>query len=57
MIVITVGKNALLGVKDKDKYLEDFRAAFKAEYGYPIMYTNDNSFEGIKIGLDRKSVV
>ena len=51
MIVITVGKNALLGIKDKDKYLEDFRAAFKAEYDYPIMYTNDNSFEGIKIGF------
>ena len=51
MIVITVGKNALLGIKDKDKYLEDFRAAFKAEYGSPIMYTNDNSFEGIKIGF------
>jgi hypothetical protein len=29
MIVITVGKNALLGIKDKDKYLEDFRAALK----------------------------
>ena len=51
MILITVGKNALLGIKDKDKYLEDFRAAFKAEYGYLIMYTNDNSFEGIKIGF------
>lgn len=51
MIVITVGKNALLGIKDKDKYLEDFRAAFKTEYDYPIMYTNDNSFEGIKIGF------
>ena len=36
MIVITVGKNALLGIKDKDKYLEDFRAAFKAEYGYQL---------------------
>ena len=51
MILITVGKNALLGINDKDKYLEDFRAAFKAEYGYLIMYTNDNSFEGIKIGF------
>lgn len=51
MIVITVGKNALLGIKDKDQYLEDFRAAFKAEYGFPIMYTNDSSFEGIKIGF------
>jgi hypothetical protein len=30
MIVITVGKNALLGIKDKDKYLENFRSAFKA---------------------------
>lgn len=51
MIVITVGKNALLGIKDKDKYLEDFRVAFKAEYDYPIMYTNDDSIEGIKIGF------
>ncbi|MDN5471097.1 MAG: hypothetical protein L0G02_11895 [Lactococcus lactis] len=51
MIVITVGKNALLGIKDKDKYLENFRSAFKSEYGFPIMYTNDDSFEGIKIGF------
>lgn len=51
MIVISIGKNALLGIKDKDKYLEDFRAAFKAEYDYPIMYTNDDSIEGIKIGF------
>ena len=51
MIVITVGKNALPPGVDQDKYLEDFRAAFKAEYGFPIMYTNDDSFEGIKIGF------
>lgn len=49
MIVVIVGKNALLGIKDKDKYLEDFRAAFKAEYGYPIMYTNDEKLLGIKV--------
>lgn len=51
MIVITIGKNALLGIKDEDKYLQDFRSAFKAEYGFPIMYVNDNSFEGIKISF------
>lgn len=51
MIVITVGKNALPPGVDQDKYLEDFRAAFKAEYDYPIMYTNDDSIEGIKIGF------
>jgi hypothetical protein len=51
MIVITVGKNALpLGV-DHDKYLEDFRAAFKAEYDYPIIYTDDKKLEGIKVGF------
>jgi hypothetical protein len=51
MIVITVGKNALpLGV-DQDKYLEDFRAAFKAEYDYPIIYTDDKKLEGIKVGF------
>ena len=31
MIVITVGKNALPPGVDQDKYLEDFRAAFKAD--------------------------
>ncbi|MCB2285360.1 hypothetical protein LGR48_18850 [Acinetobacter baumannii] len=51
MIVITVGKNALLGIKDKDKYLENFRSAFKAEYDYPIMYTNDEKLLGIKVGF------
>lgn len=51
MIVITVGKHALLGIKDKDKYLEDFRVSFKAEYDYPIMYIKDESIEGIKIGF------
>lgn len=51
MIVITVGKNALPSGVDPDKYLEDFRASFKAEYDYPIMYTNDYSVEGIKISF------
>lgn len=51
MIVITVGKNALPPGVDQDKYLEDFRAAFKAEYDYPIMYTNDEKLEGIKVGF------
>ncbi|HAV3754985.1 TPA: hypothetical protein JIF26_004111 [Acinetobacter baumannii] len=51
MIVITVGKNALLGIKDKDKYLENFRSAFKAEYDYPIIYTDDKKLEGIKVGF------
>lgn len=51
MIVITVGKNALPPGVDQDKYLEDFRAAFKAEYDYPIMYTNDEKLLGIKVGF------
>lgn len=51
MIVITLGRNALPTGVIQDKYLEDFRAAFKAEYDYPIMYTDDQSFEGIKIGF------
>lgn len=51
MIVITVGKNALPPGIDQDKYLEDFRTAFRAEYDYPIMYTNDEKLEGIKIGF------
>ncbi|MFP6441726.1 hypothetical protein, partial [Pseudomonas aeruginosa] len=36
---------------DQDKYLEDFRAAFKAEYDYPIIYTDDKKLEGIKVGF------
>ncbi len=51
MIVITVGKNALPPGVDQDKYLEDFRAAFKAEYNYPIIYTDDKKLEGIKVGF------
>ncbi|MFU0452728.1 hypothetical protein ACMZ5C_20205 [Acinetobacter baumannii] len=51
MIVITVGKNALPPGVDQDKYLEDFRAAFKAEYDYPIIYTDDKKLEGIKVGF------
>lgn len=51
MIVITLGKNALPPGVDQDKYLEDFRAAFKAEYDYPIMYTDDEKLEGIKVGF------
>ncbi|MFW2757870.1 hypothetical protein ACN6RC_18610 [Acinetobacter baumannii] len=51
MIVITVGKNALPPGVDLDKYLEDFRAAFKAEYDYPIIYTDDKKLEGIKVGF------
>ena len=51
MIVITLGKNALPPGVNQDKYLEDFRAAFRADYGYPIMYNNDQDLEGIKIDL------
>ncbi|MFJ1266639.1 hypothetical protein ACIKQ3_18285 [Acinetobacter baumannii] len=51
MIVITVGKNALPPGVDQDKFLEDFRAAFKAEYDYPIIYTDDKKLEGIKVGF------
>ncbi|MFW2728108.1 hypothetical protein [Acinetobacter baumannii] len=31
--------------------MEDFRAAFKAEYDYPIIYTDDKKLEGIKVGF------
>lgn len=51
MIVITLGRNALPPGVNQDKYLEDFRAAFKADYGYPIMYNNDQDLNGIKIGF------
>ena len=51
MIIITLGKYALLPGLDQDKYLKDFRAAFKAEYDYPIMFTEDQTIEGIKISF------
>ncbi|MFJ1284451.1 hypothetical protein ACIKQA_19095, partial [Acinetobacter baumannii] len=46
-----VGKNALPPGEDQDKYFEDLRAAFKAEYDYPIIYTDDKKLEGIKVGF------
>lgn len=52
MITITLGKNSVPGyVENLDEYLEKFRADFKAEFGYPVMYTTDDKIEGIKIGF------
>lgn len=51
MIIITLGKNALPPGLDQEKYLQDFRAAFKAEYDYPIMFTEDQTIDGIKISF------
>lgn len=51
MIIITLGKDALPSGLDQEKYLQDFRAAFKAEYDYPIMFTEDQTIDGIKISF------
>lgn len=51
MIIITLGKDALPPGLDQEKYLQDFRAAFKAEYDYPIMFTEDQTIDGIKISF------
>nr|WP_032072969.1 hypothetical protein [Acinetobacter sp. M131]AGC70589.1 hypothetical protein [Acinetobacter sp. M131] len=51
MIIITLGKYALPPGLDQEKYLQDFRAAFKAEYDYPIMFTEDQTIDGIKISF------
>ena len=51
MIIITLGKDALPPGLDQEKYLQDFRAAFKAEYDYSIMFTEDQTIDGIKISF------
>jgi hypothetical protein len=51
MIIITLGKNALSPGLNQDKYLEDFRAAFKAEFGYSIVYENDQNLDRFKVSF------
>lgn len=51
MIIITLGKDALPPGLDQEKYLQDFRVAFKADYDYPIMFTEDQTIDGIKISF------